>query len=530
MLLSIRNFIKGPYSLYDEQSGIVTEFNEPVEKKWLPGDVVDKQTGLVLSRNLATHREIVGIVDYMNRTGQGFSVRGIPLYMFHPLNQGYPPMIVSAKVNPKENQLAVVNVEHWDGKWPRAGLTKTLGAVGNIEVEQAAQIQSLKIPSILVDCAELTPKCSKHEILTGLTFHIDPEGCQDVDDVISWRTIGADKEEFTIGIADVGAWIDEESDLNTYAKQLAQTIYKEGVPIMPMLPEAISTNLASLRSDCQQRPILSLVFKIVKGKCVGTRWAKHVTIVDRTYSYESILQDKEVANKLKNFLEIIEGTDSGVGDDPHHWIEVAMILYNTAAATLLKENRLGILRSQPEGQSAEEWQNLSEKTGIRDIAFFGYGAGKYVPSTEENTKHTGLSLDVYCHASSPLRRYADLYNQRCLKYILFGDEKPLIKANCHHLNEQARKAKALDRELWFLKNLQPGKITEVEGILLKKKDEAWTIYIPCWKRKVRAKEEVDLKKEKCLEPSMRVTVRAYTDLRAITNRIVCNFKGGFAPL
>ena len=513
MLLSVRNFLKGPYFLYNEETLHLTECKEPLKEKWLPGDYVDIDTKKVIRRT--TPKAIIGIVDFLNRTGQGFSARGIPLYMFHPLNQGYPPMIVSAKTNPKANQFATVSFEHWDNKWPRAGIQTVLGPVGNIEIEKTAHIQARKIPSI-DEPIQSTIRLNK--VFDGFTFHIDPEGCQDVDDVMMWRTI-EDGSEFGIGIADVAAWIHESDERNKYAKQLGQTIYKDGIPIMPMLPENISTKAASLRSDGSPRPIVSLVYTIKQGKCTDMRWEQHAVIVNRTYTYESILEDKEVSYKLRQFLEAICGE---IGDDTHHWVELAMILYNMEAAKLMKQHKCGLLRSQPAGKRVDEWADLALKTGLREIAFFGYGAGKYVPESEEQTEHTGLGLQVYCHSSSPLRRYADLYNQRCLKHILFNCEKPKENANWHHLNEQAKQAKDLERELWFLEHLKPHQITEVEGIVIKQKSEQdkWGIYVPCWKRRIVGKTESP---QEC-KLGDRVNVRAYTNLSAITNRIVCSFK------
>jgi hypothetical protein len=517
MLISIRNFIKGPYSFYKD--GVLTTYEEPVHEKWLPGDIVDKETKAVLTRKQA--RNIVGIVDFTNRTGQGFSPRGIPLYMFHPINPSYPPMIVAAKNNPKENQFAIVNMEHWENKWPRAGIQTIMGAVGNIDVELKAQISAVKMESKHGDLNELIPNCITHEQYDGFAFNIDPDGCQDVDDIISWN-----ENEFSIAIADVSAWIDENSELNMYAEQTAQTVYDNGSPILPMLPENVSANLASLRSDNRARPVLALVFTFVNNT-IQKRWAKRLVKVNKTYTYDSVLEDIDVSKKLKDYLQKIHGTslsssDKCIGEDPHHWIEIAMILYNTEAAVLLKEHKLGLLRSQPEGRNAEEWQDLADKTGVPELKFLGYGSGKYVPSSIENAKHVGMGLDVYCHASSPLRRYADLYNQRCLKHILFGESKPdEKKVNWHQLNERAAQIKLLDRELWFLRNLKPKEITTVEGILLKQREDDWAIYIPCWKRKIHGKTD---QQEKA-SVGQRVTVRAYTNLNAVKNRIVCSFKG-----
>jgi exoribonuclease R len=526
MLVSIQNFLRGPYSLYDEEEHTVQQIQQPPKEKWLPGDRMNRTTHQITR---AEHRNIVGIVDFLNRTGQGFSARGIPLYMFHPLHKGYPPMIVASKTNPKCNQLVKVNLEHWNEKWPRAGIQTVLGNVGS-DVEQSAYLQSVAGTIPKPDAKEHpSPFCPHHKVYDdAFVFHIDPEGCQDVDDILSWREIPGGYA-FAIGIADVSAWIPEDSETNTYAQTLGQTIYVEGKPMVPMLPNHISTELASMRSDGTQRPILAYVFTIQDGVCVSKQWEQQLVKVQRTYSYETILEDTPTANTLQTLLQIVY--KDPISDDSHRWIEIAMILYNQAAAALLKEHAMGLLRSQPEGRSASEWQTLAQHTNCPELAFFGYGAGKYVQATESDVRHTGLDLDVYCHATSPLRRYADLYNQRCLHHILFQTERPKRIANWNHLNEQAKRIKHVEREVWFLQHLRTDTITEVEGFLLKQKkakEDGWNVYVPLWKRTILAKcsrPNSDKPGEKPVnKPSDKVIIRAYTNLKAVSeHRIICSF-------
>ena len=271
----------------------------------------------------------------------------------------------------------------------------------------------------------------------------------------------------------------------------------------------------------RSRPVLTFVCTIRGKECVGTRWELQTVCVNRTYTYESIYDDKPVADRLRMYLEILTG--QSVGDDSHHWIEQAMILYNSSAANILRKNANGLLRSHTKGRNAEEWRSFALETGCAELAYFGYESGTYIPANNSDVRHTGLNLDVYCHASSPLRRYADLHNQRWLKHILFQFPEPIQAVNWNHLNEQTRRAKQLDRDLWFLEHLQPDTITTVQGILLQKKDDSWSVYVPSWKRKIRSKQFAeDTTVYECGE---HVVIRAYTDLKAssFSNRYVCVF-------
>lgn len=510
MLLSIKRYLTGPYCLGDGPA-----INEPVPHKWLPGDVVDPETNAIIKRN--PHREIVGIVDFLNRTGMGFSNRNIPLYLFHPLDPKYPPMIVGSKNKYTTNKIATVAIEHWTDKWPRAGIVSMLGDVGDSAIERKALLLRASMPK-LPATVDIVPNTSEHEcVVWDTVFNIDPDGCEDVDDVICWRKT-ENGYEVAIAIADVSAWVVEGSELNTMAIHAGQTLYNDGVVVAPMLPTILSADFASLRSNGVSRPVLAFCFVVECGYVVSRTWRQLMVTVHCAYTYDSVLLDDTVCLILPRLLTALSG--SPVGEDPHHWIEVAMIAYNTAAASVLRLTGAGLLRAHG-GRANNEWSALATTTGCSDLAFLGASAGSYVPGDSLECAHAGLGLDVYCHASSPLRRYADLVNQRWLRHLLFGAGRPFMAfadSVARHLNERGSAAKAYERDMWFLAHLRTDTITTVTGFVLSIADDSVAVYVPDWRRKIRglATETVAI--------GDRVTIRAYTDLKRCSwsNRIVCS--------
>lgn len=451
-------------------------------------------------------------------------------------------MLVASKTKYLVNQFAVVAVEHWDGTWPRAGLSRLLGSVGDLVVEQQAQLlRASGTYTALHDTTIKEPLAPHHLVGSWDTvIHIDPEGCEDVDDILCWRRLSSEDEyEFGIGIADVAAWVPEGSAEDTTAKRVAQTLYVDGVATIPMLPTSLSTRLASLRSDGVARPVLLLMYVVRGGVVRGVRWSREWVRVTRTFTYESVLSDAEIVAFLPGALTVVTGAD--VGGDPHVWIERAMIAYNAAAAAVLRSAGVGVLRRH-EGRSSAEWGSLATATGCAEIALLGMKAGQYVDaSTAEDVSHAGLGLAVYCHASSPLRRYADLINQRWLKHLLFSEAAPpgasaspgtatlsLVKKTiADHLNARNRVAKEFDRNRAFLAHLRTDRVTEVSGIVLSAKKDGvrWKVYVPVWKRTIAGRG--------IAVAGERVTVRAYLNLAAPRweNRLVCSFapEGSFAP-
>lgn len=537
MQVSIRNWLFGPFTLLGENTAIL--HNTPVPHSWLPGDRVDPISGEVISRKLTTRNTLVGILDCVNRVGQGFTSRNVPLYMWHPLDPGYPPFVVSSTRKYTQNMLVSVSFEHWDAKWPRGGIQHVFGPVGDKVAERAALVRNAvgRHTTLPIEPEAVYPihEPSHEDTVWDTVFNIDPEGCRDVDDVIAWRpaaTSGA--TEVAIAIADAAAWVLADSSMDMAAYMKGQTFYDtKGTVIEPMLPHAISSGAASLLCDGVARPVLALVFTIQDNTVVSHTWKLCKMVVDHAYTYESIYTNADICKRLPIFLTSIcrysdvrvGGGGSGDADaaDSHAWIASAMIVYNVWAARTLRRANKGLLRTHA-GHSASTWQALAEQTGCADIAWFGSTSGAYTDSAVDDSSHSGLGVECYTHASSPLRRYADLANQRWLKHILFGvPGAPPPVANvlvAHHLNERARAAKALDRDIWFLSNLCMDAITETQGYTLTQKtDGVWSVYVPAWKRKVRC----SIADTACTS-GIAVRIRAYTDLTSTqwAHRLVCS--------
>lgn len=522
MRLSIKNYIRGPYTLTD-YDGNTTTVHDPVPHKWLPGDIVNPENQTVITPCLPKH-PIVGIVDFANRTGQGFSPRGVPLYMFYPLDESYPPMIVGSKQNLKHNCIATATMERWENKWPRGALQTILGAVGDARVEANALVLRASAPTKPVADVPTAPEPGD-ETVWDTVFHIDPPGCRDVDDVFMWRTLGDESVEFGIGISDVASWVAPGSPLDLYAYAAGQTLYVDGNPKAPMLPESLSADAASLLSDGRLRPMIVLVHTLRGEVCESREWRRVWSRVHTGYSYDSVLGNKAICAELCNYLQIavdsdLLGTD-GVSADSHRWVELAMIHYNRRVAYVLRNCGNGFLRTHT-GRPVSDWVVLAERTGCAELSHFGAPAGAYTPAGKGGG-HAGLGLDCYTHASSPLRRYADLVNQRWLTHaVLRGtaptSHAPTSHATATHLNARAKAAKALDRDMWFLTNLDTQGITETYGYVVDYKEEkGWSVYVPAFSRTVKSRSVG------AYAVGDRVALRIFTNLKSTswTGRIVC---------
>lgn len=489
--------------------------------KWMPGDVVSG-CGAVSKR---TCRRVVGIVDVLNRTRFGTTARGVPLYIMYPIDVSYPPFLIALKTKPPGNILAVVNYEHWEGIWPRAGLEKQIGLVGDLHSELDAMLQTLPSATPLTTGAAIAADDTKHaHVDWDVVLHIDPPGCKDVDDVLCWKHM-EDRIHFAIGIADVAHWIVEGSDVDKTAFARGATLYRDGEAIEPMLPAAISESLASLRCDDHARPAVCLTFDLVRCEdgsgwyCdePAGRWELHVLRVSESYTYDSIHSNMERADQVRTYLRAVCDTELGL--DSHEWIERAMILYNRRVGEELQRAGVGLLRTHA-GTTNEEYMALAMETGCREIGWLGSAAGAYV-APRDNTGHSGLSLACYTHASSPLRRYVDLYNQRWIRTLFFGFPQPTTAAAAYEYNLRSKRIRRLERDMYFLSRVLTSRdeLPSASGFVLQTKKshggmEVWRVYVSEWKRVVSCGfvcgGGLD---DETVKKGARVKVRMYLDTR-----------------
>jgi exoribonuclease R len=142
------------------------------------------------------------------------------------------------------------------------------------------------------------------------------------------------------------------------------------------------------------------------------KWFESIIENNRSYTYEEYQQTPSFP--LQEIASILADRDV---TDSHEWVEQMMLLYNKEAAIQLKHAKMGILRthSEPNRQKLAEYEQH-----LPDLTHFAYSSAEYCLAEETDTYHYGLETDAYTHTTSPIRRYADLINQRVLKQLIQG--------------------------------------------------------------------------------------------------------------
>jgi exoribonuclease R len=425
---------------------------------------------------------IVGVLECSSKYKYGISSHGTPLYIFHPLNENIPCMLVGSKIKEiKINYLALVSYANWEGKFPKGNLIEIFGECGikDIEVKAISWLYNpyQKLTSNSKKIWEYNTEIKKCDSIEDWkTFNIDPTGCEDIDDCISYK-IDSCFINIGISIANVSSVITLNSEIDNNAKLIGQTLYSNNTRYS-MLPREVEKR-CSLNLG-EKRNCLTMFFKYnTDNKEISNISFKETIIVNKnTYDYDSIYDstEKDIINFMKEYSK---------SEDSHKWIESLMIFYNQEAAKILKTHNQGIFRrhSKPQEEKLELYKKYNE--------FLAYESAEYCPC-ENELYHYGLNekygVNEYIHMTSPIRRYADLYNQRIfIESIETESNIELIK----NLNIRSKEIKRHDRDLFFINIIFETSNHNLDCSIIHIGDDKLTLYCEKWNRVIKIKMSYD---------------------------------------
>jgi exoribonuclease R len=474
------------FEIYSDTGSLLHTFTGATRaSRCLPGDHVswDDQCHLELRDE---HPPLVGTVELTNPVTYGRTSKHVPLYLFTPYDKRYPHFIVGcSEKNKKENRIAIITFHEWadHATFPRGHLQTMLGVTGNDQAERKALIhQACPWTYPVYKYAPEQKGDTTRRTLTGHTFHVDPEGCKDVDDVITVEPLG-DQWRITITISDVAAYVEDGSAVDIMASLISQTLYHEGVVQRPMLPSAYSEKTCSLLPGKESYGV-SFQFVWTGSEIVDGSWFESVFHVDESYTYDEFQASPTPYPAL--LADITSFLAKETLSDAHQWIEQLMILYNKEAGRILKKRGEGILRTH----AAPDGERLAMYAAhVPDLMALAYSSASYVLAEEAHTFHYGLETDAYAHASSPIRRYADLVNQRVLKQWIRGSaETYIVPVTMYDLNRRGKEVKQFERDMAFLEALETGE-TVFSAILMEvqpltNQTVKVRFYVPSWKRMI----------------------------------------------
>jgi exoribonuclease-2 len=346
------------------------------------------------------------------------------------------------------------------GVGERESLFPILVRLGEFEEDENLELLRLEVPvefpaAARLQADELARSAAagrsdlRREDLTHLALiTIDGQSTLDFDDALSLEST-AGGWQLGVHIADVAGIVARDGPIDAEAGRRASSIYMPDRKI-PMLPPSLADGVCSLKAGEIRPAISTLVDLSPELEITGYRIFPSVVRVTNQLSYfdANLMAESEVrvatlrriAGKFRDSRLAAGAVHISVPEinlwlDEQNEVNLAklnrespgrmlvseiMILANWLAARWLAENGVpAVFRSQPEprerlyrGEEGTLFQHWMQR---RLLNRFVLG---HAPA-----KHSGLGLDAYVTATSPIRKYFDLVTQRQLRAV-FGFEDP----------------------------------------------------------------------------------------------------------
>jgi exoribonuclease-2 len=289
---------------------------------------------------------------------------------------------------------------------------------------------------------------SRHDLTDLPLMTIDGQATQDFDDAISIEKIG-DQFRLGIHIVDVGHFVRRGDIIDQEALARGSSIYMPDQKIS-MLPASLAEGLCSLKAG-EIRPAISTMVNLSPSlDVIDVEVLPSLIKVQRQLTYYDVNLEADQNPDIMILRSIAEKfhqqrLDAGavqitvpeinvwLADDRtitvnrinrespgRMLVSEIMIMANWLMARFLAENKMpAVFRSQPgprerlyKGDGGTVFQNWMQR---RYLSRFVLGS--------KPEKHSGLGLDAYVTATSPIRKYYDLLTQRQIRAVL-GMERP----------------------------------------------------------------------------------------------------------
>ena len=334
------------------------------------------------------------------------------------------------------------------------------------------------------------------------TYTIDDSKTVEIDDAISLEQVSG-QNKLWIHIASPASYIEYQSGIDEKARKLVSTVYLS-TNTYYMLPKALINNVFSL-SDKEKRESLSLgVILNDDGSISSTEIVQSLIQVDYRLDFteadelidyapkeeidlsliSTILESRKSWRKNLGSIEILESYGKIVVEDKipnikiidptlsRQLISEAMILYGDIISNFTKLNKIPVpyrVQERSDKVSKDNIQLSDNKILYNFLLKKTMGKTYY---SINPMQHDSLALTSYLHATSPIRRYADLLVHYQLNRFL--NNKVLISKDdvqqiIQEINNQGRQNIMRfreDQKYWLGKWFENNTFNEYSVILL----------------------------------------------------------------
>jgi len=365
--------------------------------------------------------EIIEVLERAQNRFVGTLVKHPETWLVEPDGKSFFDPIsvddVGAKGAKEKDKVVVEILSYPTEKYLARGvIVEVLGKAGQYDTEIKSIIHQYHLPGDFnADCIEQARRAAanfdpekrgvRQDITDKLIITIDPPDAKDFDDAISIEKDSNGNRVLGVHIADVSAFVTQDSPLDTEAKARGNSTYLPGKTI-PMLPEILSNGICSLQPEQKrfaksayitydrQGNILSRSFansiicskqrltymqadRILKGHTKDTR-PKVIELLKEMESLSRAIEQRRRKNGMIHLdlpeTELVfdksgQVVDAHPADDsyPHTIIEMFMVEANDAVASLLDKLNVAFMR-----RIHPEPDPMSMKNLTKLVRAFGY--------------------------------------------------------------------------------------------------------------------------------------------------------------
>ena len=220
----------------------------------------------------------------------------------------------------QEGEKVVVKINRWPAKRrnPEGEITEILGHKSEAGVDIETIIKKLELPAdfpspVKEEVAAIPETIAEKEVKRRKDLRdvkmvtIDGADAKDFDDAVSIERLNESEVRLGVHIADVTHYVKEDSPLDKEALERGTSIYLVD-RVIPMLPEKLSNNLCSLRSN-EDRLAMSVLMKfdLNSGEVLEHEITESVINVDQRLTYQQVKrilvdEDEQLINKFNHLI------------------------------------------------------------------------------------------------------------------------------------------------------------------------------------------------------------------------------------
>ena len=416
LVISDRNYAEGSYTWVGD--GDIPDL-DPAREKMIHGDKVVNGAISLCSKFRVEH-----IPAILVHSGSTFGRHKDKLiYKCVPYNRSLPIFLVPfgektvGLSKSKIDYFVTIKYKSWDDKHPTATIQNTLGQVSDMDAYTEYQLicNNVSHPiqkftkKAFTSCRKATSANTDliYDVLKKFPsiedrteeriISIDPVGCLDIDDAISYTD-----DKISVYIANVAIWMEFLDLWQAFAERVS-TIYLPDRR-RPMLPPVLSEGLCSLSPETRKFALamdMNMTGEVTGFAVVLIENAKAYAYEDAALetdnTYQEIKKKTEEWNKIKPLIDEPEL-------DSHTVVQYLMLKMNAEVGTSYPD--IGLMFRSFKGKDVQTTIPSCMKGFTRG---WESGGGSY--TFDSSSGHDAvINYKNYSHVTSPIRRIVDLYN------------------------------------------------------------------------------------------------------------------------